>query len=107
MSVLIWCLGGYWSYSAVIMAMTLGSIFSNVTQAWRYRRRLAHMAHYTCEVEVLGPGGRLQPRDSSALLPGDVVAVHPGPLPCDLVLLRGEAIVVSSAGGLRAGPAGL
>lgn len=75
------------------MAMTLGSIGSNVVQAWRYRHRLAQLAHYACEVQVAGPGGRLQLRDSRALVPGDVVAVHPGPLPCDLVLLRGEAIV--------------
>lgn len=90
------CLGRYFSYSAVIVAMTLASILTNVFQAYRYRRRLARLAHYSCEVHVVQPGGHLATVDSRELLPGDVVVVVPGLLPCDLVLVRGEAIVDES-----------
>lgn len=40
------------------MGMTLFSIITNVASAYRYRRRLAALAHYTCEVQVrLGQAG--------------------------------------------------
>lgn len=55
--------------------------------AYQYRRRLAALAHYTCQVQVLA-SGRLQTVDSTELLPGDVVVVHPGVLPCDITLIR-------------------
>ncbi|PRW55974.1 Ca-transporting ATPase [Chlorella sorokiniana] len=91
-SVTIWCLQAYYSYSLIIMGMTLFSIITNVASAYRYRRRLAALAHYTCEVQVL-QNGRITTVDSTELLPGDVVVLHPGVLPGDVTLVRGEAIV--------------
>ncbi|PSC67462.1 hypothetical protein C2E20_8853 [Micractinium conductrix] len=91
-SVTIWCAQAYYSYSLIIVAITLFSIITNVLSAYQYRRRLAALAHYTCQVQVL-QGGRLVTVDSTELLPGDVVVIHPGILPCDLALVRGEAIV--------------
>ena len=81
------CAQAYYSYSAIIVGMTLFSILTNVASAYQYRRRLAALAHYTCEVQVRA-AGRLQTVDSTDLLPGDVVVVHPGVLPCDLALIR-------------------
>ena len=52
------CLEAYYSYSAIIVAITAFSIITNVLSAHRYRRRLAALAHYTCEVQVVA-GGRL------------------------------------------------
>ncbi len=92
-SVLIWCLEAYYSYSLIIVAITMFSILTTVYQTYRYRKRLAALAHYTCEVQVMQPGGSVATLDSTELVPGDVVVVHPGILPADLVLLRGEAIV--------------
>lgn len=92
-SVAIWCMEAYYSYSAIIVAITMFSILATVVQAYRYRRRLAALAHFTCEVQVLQPGGSVAILSSSELVPGDVVVVRAGLLPCDLVLLRGEAIV--------------
>jgi len=46
------CLQAYYSYSLIIMGRTLFSIITNVASAYRYRRRLAALAHYTCEVQV-------------------------------------------------------
>jgi cation-transporting ATPase 13A3/4/5 len=92
-SVLIWCLEAYYSYSLIIVSITLASILFSAAQAHAYMARLAALARFECEVTVVGPGGALAPTSSAALVPGDVVVVRPGPLPCDLVLLRGEAIV--------------
>ncbi|KAH7618816.1 putative Polyamine-transporting ATPase 13A3 [Nannochloris sp. 'desiccata'] len=92
-SVLIWCLEAYYSYSLIIVAITMFSILTTVYQTYRYRKRLAALAHYTCEVQVMQPGGSAATLNSTELVPGDVVVVHPGILPADLVLLRGEAIV--------------
>ena len=44
------------------------------------------------QVEALR-GGRFVPLPSTALVPGDVVAVTTGVLPADCVLLTGECIV--------------
>lgn len=50
------------------------------SRAARSRRASWRPAHSRCIRPCLWP-------------PGDVVALHPGVLPCDLALLRGEAIV--------------
>ncbi len=92
-SVLIWCLEAYYSYSLIIVAITMFSILTTVYQTYRYRKRLAALAHYTCEVQVMQPGGSVATLNSTELVPGDVIVVHPGILPADLALLRGEAIV--------------
>ena len=121
-SVAIWCLQEYYSYSTIIVLITLCSILSTAIQAYRYRKKLAAMAYFSCDVDVIrsscssnntnSPGGGLlllptNPPSAAAtaagvtistipsteLVPGDVVLVKPGILPCDVVLLRGEAIV--------------
>ena len=46
------CAEAYYSYSLIIVAITLFSIVTNAVSTWQYRRRLAALAHYTCEVEV-------------------------------------------------------
>jgi magnesium-transporting ATPase (P-type) len=124
----------YYSYSVIIVAITFFSIITNVVSSYQYRRRLAALAHYTCQVQVRATGrqagrqagwagshqqvtiaqprsktgaapecrrfpalragpqvlhnGRITSVDSTDLLPGDVVVLHPGILPCDLALIR-------------------
>jgi len=115
-SVAIWCLQQYYSYSTIIVLITLCSILSTAIQAYRYRKKLAAMAYFSCDVDVIrsssntrSHGGELlvpptnQPSTaagvtistipSTELVPGDVILVKPGILPCDVVLLKGEAIV--------------
>lgn len=91
-SVAIWCAQAYYSYSLIIVSITLFSIITNVVSSYQYRKRLAAIAHYTCEVQVL-QNGRVSTVNSTELLPGDVIVLHPGILPCDVALIRGEAIV--------------
>lgn len=91
-SVAIWCIQQYYSYSAIIVAITLASILSTAIQAHRYRKRLSALAHYACEVQVVRENG-ICFTSSTELVPGDVVVLTPGVLPCDIVLMKGEAIV--------------
>jgi magnesium-transporting ATPase (P-type) len=93
------CAQAYYSYSLIILAITLFSIVANVVSAHQYRRRLAALAHYACEVQVLS-GGRVASVDSRDLLPGDVVVLHPGVLPCDVALVRWGS---GGGGGARKG----
>lgn len=55
--------------------------------------KIRTMARYTCAIQVKLRDG-LKLVDSCELVPGDIVVVPEGkPLPCDLVLLTGQAIV--------------
>lgn len=57
------CAQAYYSYSLIIVGITLFSIVTNVVSAYQYRRRLAALAHYTCEVQVRpAPGERQSAR---------------------------------------------
>ena len=115
-SVVIWCMDGYFrsvvsrgaspshppcllcpqplppilpacSYSIIIFLITMVSILVNVRLTYLNRRRLASLAHFDASVEVLRPEGRVL-ASSLDLVPGDLVVVGTGTLPCDLVLLQ-------------------
>lgn len=49
------CAQAYYSYSLIIVGITLFSIITNVVSAYQYKRRLAALAHYTCQVQVRPP----------------------------------------------------
>ncbi|KAG2500541.1 hypothetical protein HYH03_001317 [Edaphochlamys debaryana] len=92
-SILIWIVGdAYYSYAVCIAAITWFSIVSAAVEAHRNMKRLADIAHFECDVDVIR-GGCVQRLASSCLVPGDLVVVGPGTLPADMVLLRGEAIL--------------
>lgn len=56
--------------------------------------KIRKMARYTCKIQQKIPNGSIVNVVSSILLPGDIIVVPEGqPLPCDLVLLTGSAIV--------------
>lgn len=63
------CIQEYFSYSLIILGITLFSIVSTVISTYSYRRRLAALAHYTCEVKLL-QGGRVVTASSTELVPG-------------------------------------
>lgn len=67
------CLQAYFSYSLIILSITLFSILSTVLSTYAYRRRLAALAHYTCEVKLL-QGGRVVTVSSTELVPGALPA---------------------------------
>ncbi|PNW86612.1 hypothetical protein CHLRE_02g093700v5 [Chlamydomonas reinhardtii] len=92
-SILIWIVGdAYYSYAVCIAVITWFSIISAAYEAHQNMKRLAEIAHFECEVDVVRSGEVVR-LPSSALVPGDLVVVAPGTLPCDMVLLRGECIL--------------
>ncbi|KAG2425624.1 hypothetical protein HYH02_014997 [Chlamydomonas schloesseri] len=92
-SILIWIVGdAYYSYAVCIAVITWFSIISAAYEAHQNMKRLAEIAHFECQVDVVR-GGEVVRLPSSVLVPGDLVVVAPGTLPCDLVLLRGECIL--------------
>lgn len=62
------------SYSLIILAITLCSIGATVANTYSYKRRLAALAHYSCEVKQL-QGGRTLTINSTELLPGGPAGV--------------------------------
>ncbi|GLI67792.1 hypothetical protein VaNZ11_012078 [Volvox africanus] len=92
-SILIWVVGDeYYSYAVCIFVITWFSIISAAVEAHNNMKRLADIAHFECEVDVLR-SGEVVCLPSSSLVPGDLVVVGPSTLPCDMVLLRGECIL--------------
>ncbi|GLC61164.1 hypothetical protein PLESTB_001725200 [Pleodorina starrii] len=91
-SIIIWIVGEYYTYSVCIAAITWFAIIYAATLAHNNAKRLADIAAYECEVDVLR-GGEVVRLSSACLVPGELVVVGPGTLPCDMVLLRGECIV--------------
>ncbi|GIL93414.1 hypothetical protein Vretifemale_20808 [Volvox reticuliferus] len=92
-SILIWIVGdAYYSYAVCIFVITWFSIISAAVEAHNNMKRLADIAHFECEVDVIRSGEVVR-LPSSSLVPGDLVVVGPGALPCDMVLLRGECIL--------------
>ncbi|KAJ9514249.1 hypothetical protein QJQ45_012242, partial [Haematococcus lacustris] len=119
MSVIIWGVESYWTYSIVVFVITMTSIITNTISQHTERKRMAEMAHHVTPMKLLhasptdlppqtqqqheGPqAASTQPSapppawvtvPSSGLLPGDVVVVEEGKLACDIVLLEGECVV--------------
>lgn len=92
-SVLVWIVGeAYYTYSTCIFVITAFSIISSAIETHHNMQRLSGIAYFKCDVKVLR-GGEFRKVSSTDLVPGDVLVVQPGVLPCDAVLLSGECIV--------------
>eukprot|EP00200_Dunaliella_tertiolecta_P004519 CAMPEP_0202343544 /NCGR_PEP_ID=MMETSP1126-20121109/3613_1 /ASSEMBLY_ACC=CAM_ASM_000457 /TAXON_ID=3047 /ORGANISM="Dunaliella tertiolecta, Strain CCMP1320" /LENGTH=1592 /DNA_ID=CAMNT_0048934615 /DNA_START=141 /DNA_END=4919 /DNA_ORIENTATION=+ len=103
-SVVIWMYEDYYSYSTVVLVITLASIIINVIGQYKERKRMAEMAYYVCDVERVSTDAARQAEapkvpfglelvSSPSLVPGDIVVVVPGKTSCDMVLLDGEVVV--------------
>ncbi|KAK9808644.1 hypothetical protein WJX72_001147 [[Myrmecia] bisecta] len=81
----------YW-WAVVIGSITVGMVCGNVLQVYRNNNGLTKLVHYVVDVEML-ENGRTRTIKSTELVPGDIVIVKPGRMPCDMVLLWGRAIM--------------
>jgi hypothetical protein len=87
-AVLVWLVEAYFTFSAVILAITWFSIITNALEAHRNMERLARIAHYACRVDVcrggrvlqVGPGRDRRRRRRPPSLLGPVRCVEPVPL---------------------------
>jgi len=90
----MWCWDGYAIYAAVILIISLGSIALELYETIKNNTKIRQMALYSCDVEVKLEGDMFQTRDSSDLVPGDIIKIPESIiLPCDIVLLFGSCIV--------------
>eukprot|EP00879_Flechtneria_rotunda_P018825 GHRR01019759.1.p1 GENE.GHRR01019759.1~~GHRR01019759.1.p1 ORF type:complete len:982 (+),score=342.10 GHRR01019759.1:311-3256(+) len=92
-SVIVWVAGdAYYTYAVCIFVITWFSIITSAVETHQNMKRLADIAHFSCMVEVLRDG-KFVSMPSQTLVPGDIMAIVPGTLPADCVLLTGECIV--------------
>lgn len=103
-SIILWGVDDYLPYAIVIMVISILGIASTTIETKRAVVRLRNMSRFVCTVQVWmreneGDKGMWMDRASTALVPGDIINVAASgqakveTLPCDCVLLEGDAIV--------------
>ncbi|KAG1658838.1 hypothetical protein FOA52_008263 [Chlamydomonas sp. UWO 241] len=99
-SVVLWAFEDYYLYSGIVLLITMGSIIANVWSQYIERKRMAELAYHVEDVTLLVSDvnharSRTVMRlagSSADLVPGDVIVVVPGKVPCDILLLSGECV---------------
>ncbi|KAF8726522.1 hypothetical protein AX14_007766 [Amanita brunnescens Koide BX004] len=97
-SIILWSLDNYFYYAFCIAAISIGSIITTLLETKKTIARMREMSRYSCKMDVLVDGA-WQERDSTDLVPGDVVNLSSSALnivPADLFLLYGDAILNES-----------
>ncbi|KAA1476776.1 P-type ATPase [Dentipellis sp. KUC8613] len=97
-SILLWSLDDYYYYAFCIALISTLSVATTLIETKKTIARMRDMSRFTCPVSVFVDGIWLE-RDSSDLVPGDIVNLIEPPLsvlPADLFLLSGDAIVNES-----------
>jgi len=97
LSVLLWSLDDYIIYASCVLALSAASIALAAFETRRQSLTLRAMAAASAapEVPIRLPDGTETTIHSADLVPGDVILIPPHGfiLPCDAVLLHGNAIV--------------
>ncbi|KAF7321673.1 Cation-transporting ATPase [Mycena kentingensis (nom. inval.)] len=98
-SIVLWSLDNYYYYAFCIFLISIISITTTLIETKKTIARMREMSRFSCDVEVLS-GGTWLTRESSELVPGDVVNISGSQLssliPADMFLLSGDAIVNES-----------
>lgn len=102
-SIVLWGVDDYLPYAIVIMVISILGIASTTVETKRAVVRLRNMSRFVCAVQLWSRpeqgAGEWVERDSTVLVPGDVINIAAmgtaklETLPCDCVLLEGDAIV--------------
>ncbi|OQR67040.1 putative cation-transporting ATPase 13A1-like [Tropilaelaps mercedesae] len=95
----LWCLDEYWYYSLFTLIMLVMFECTLVQQTMRNLSEIRRMADYTSPRRMLVYRARRWVHMSSQdLVPGDLISVtrSEDALPCDVLLLRGTAVVDES-----------
>ncbi|KAI5300506.1 hypothetical protein KEM56_002389, partial [Ascosphaera pollenicola] len=97
-SLVLWSLDQYYYYATCIFVISVFSIGATVLETRSTMRRLRDLSHFECDIRVLRSGfwRSISSRD---LVPGDVFEISDPSLsqvPCDCLLLIGDAIVNES-----------
>ncbi|EJD02982.1 Ca-transporting ATPase [Fomitiporia mediterranea MF3/22] len=97
-SIILWSMDDYYYYAFCIALISFSSIISTLIDTKRTLTRMREMSRFSCPIHVYS-SGRWQIRDSTDLVPGDVVSLTEPTLsifPADMFLLSGDAIVNES-----------
>nr|GAT56792.1 Ca-transporting ATPase [Mycena chlorophos] len=97
-SILLWSLDNYYYYAFCIFLISVISISTTLIDTKKTIARMREMSRFSCDVEVFLDGAWAT-RDSSQLVPGDVINLSGSQLsliPADMFLLSGDAIVNES-----------
>ncbi|KAI0051214.1 P-type ATPase [Auriscalpium vulgare] len=97
-SIVLWSLDDYYYYAFCIALISTVSIATTLVETKKTIARMREMSRFSCPVSVFVDGIWLE-RDSSDLVPGDIINLIEPPLsllPADLFLLSGDAIVNES-----------
>ncbi|KAJ7188128.1 hypothetical protein C8R46DRAFT_1053735 [Mycena filopes] len=97
-SIILWSLDDYYYYAFCIALISVLSITTTLIETKKTISRMREMSRFSCDVDVLVDGTWIT-RDSSQLVPGDVVNISSSQIsliPADMFLLSGDAIVNES-----------
>ncbi|KAF2457334.1 hypothetical protein BDY21DRAFT_39066 [Lineolata rhizophorae] len=97
-SLILWAADDYYYYAAAILAISLFGIGAALQETRANQRKMHELSRFECATRVLRSGFWRQV-PSAELVPGDVFEVSdPGlsQMPCDCLLLSGDAIVNES-----------
>ncbi|PPQ70563.1 hypothetical protein CVT24_000052 [Panaeolus cyanescens] len=97
-SIVLWSLDDYYYYAFCIGLISIASITTTLIDTKKTIARMREMSRYLCKVDVFRDG-TWQERDSTDLVPGDVVNLSSSQIslvPADMFLLSGDAIVNES-----------
>ena len=94
-SLVLWCFELYFYFAACIFFIAAVSIATTVLETRRRLFALADLARFSTSVLALRDEKWLT-LPSSALVPGDVLQLSTGVLPCDVALLSGSCVVNES-----------
>jgi len=102
-SIILWGIDDYLPYAIVIMVISILGIASTTIETKRSIVRLRNMSRFVCKMQIwtLDHEGKGQwlVKDSTHLIPGDIINIAATgeakleTLPCDCVILEGDAIV--------------
>ncbi|BEI83020.1 hypothetical protein CcaverHIS002_0308880 [Cutaneotrichosporon cavernicola] len=97
-SIILWSLDNYYYYAFAIALISVASILSTLIATKRTIARMREMSRFHCDVNVLIDGA-WHIVDCGDMVPGDIFDASDAELsvvPCDALLLSGDAIVNES-----------